>query len=343
MNIIHFYARYLRESHNWNREREVTRNGVMTFANWWREDPHKNWFARFIDAGSKDPERRIRFYSIFGPYSKLKEDFDGVKIFFSGENLEQPISHRILKTDPIEDRIWADRRKLYGNYGAGDVDLAIGFGNREEDSLMGFEGSRKTKYIRFPLWLTYVFDPDCTHDDIKRTIDKINAVRSTGRKDTLLLASHDFWGTRSDILKSLEGVCDISIAGKWRNNTKELWEDYDNDKNKYLSEFKFNICPENVDAPGYVTEKIFDAFKCGAIPIYQGCLGKPEPDVINTDAVLLWDFDGDNSDTISLIKRLNSDNVYYDNFVSQPKFKPDAAEYVVACMDELRRSFDQLI
>lgn len=343
MNIIHFYVRYLRETRNWNREREVTRNGVMTFANWWREDPHKNWLARFIDAGEREPERRIRFYSIFGPYSKLEEDFDGAKIFFTGENLEEPVKHRILKTDPIEDRIWADRRKMYGNYGAGDVDLAIGFGNREADSLLGFEGSRKTRYVRFPLWLTYVFEPDCTHDDIKNTIDEINAARSTGKKDTMLLASHDFWGTRSDILKSLEGVCDISIAGKWRNNTRELWDDYDNDKNKYLSEFRFNICPENVDAPGYVTEKIFDAFKCGAIPIYQGSLGMPEPNVINTDAVLLWDFDGDNSETISLIKKLNSDNVYYDNFIAQPKFKQDAAEYVIACMDELRQSFDRLI
>lgn len=343
MNIIHFYARYLKETHNWNRERDVTHNGVITFANWWKEDPHKNWFARFIDTSVADPERRIRFYSLFGPYSKIEEEFDGVKIFFSGENLEQPVKHRILKSDPVEDRIWEDRRKLYGTYGAGDVDLAIGFGNRDADSLEESGRSRKTKYIRFPLWLTYLFEPDCTHDDIKRTIDEINAARSAGNKDTMLLASHDFWGTRADILRGLQGVCDISIAGKWRNNTRELWNDYDNDKNRYLSEFRFNICPENVDAPGYVTEKIFDAFRCGAIPIYQGSCGRPEPDVINTDAVLLWDFDGDNSETISLIKKLNSDNVYYDNFVSQPKLKESAAEFVIACMDDLRHSLDSLI
>ena len=343
MNIIHFYGRYLKETHGWNKEREVTRNGVMTFANWWKEDPHKNWFARFIDAGVKEPERRIRFYSMFGPYSKLKEDYNGVKIFFSGENLEQPVSHRILKTDPIEDRIWEDRRKLYGNYGAGDVDLAIGFGLKDSDALYGIEGKRNTKYIRFPLWITYVFEPDCTHDDIKRTIDDINAARSLGRKEALLLASHDFWGTRSDILKGIKGICDVSSAGKWHNNTRDLWDEYGNDKNKYLSEFKFNICPENVDAPGYVTEKIFDAFKCGVIPIYQGACGRPEPEVINTDAVLFWDYDGDNSETMSLIKKLNSDNVYYDNFMDQPKLKESAAEYVIACMDELRKCFDELI
>jgi hypothetical protein len=42
-------------------------------------------------------------------------------------------------------------------------------------------------------------------------------------------------------------------------------------KRKVLEQYKFSICYENVrDIPGYITEKIFDCFFAGCIPIYLG-------------------------------------------------------------------------
>lgn len=41
-------------------------------------------------------------------------------------------------------------------------------------------------------------------------------------------------------------------------------------KRKVMSEFKFAICFENCIFPGYVTEKIFDCFLAGCIPVYFG-------------------------------------------------------------------------
>lgn len=42
-------------------------------------------------------------------------------------------------------------------------------------------------------------------------------------------------------------------------------------KRKILEQYKFSICYENVrDIPGYITEKIFDCFFAGCIPIYLG-------------------------------------------------------------------------
>lgn len=44
-----------------------------------------------------------------------------------------------------------------------------------------------------------------------------------------------------------------------------------NDKKSVLSNHKFSICFENAkDIPGYITEKIFDCFFAGCIPIYWG-------------------------------------------------------------------------
>lgn len=42
-------------------------------------------------------------------------------------------------------------------------------------------------------------------------------------------------------------------------------------KNKVLREYKFSICFENIkDSPGYITEKIFDCFFAGCVPVYLG-------------------------------------------------------------------------
>lgn len=42
------------------------------------------------------------------------------------------------------------------------------------------------------------------------------------------------------------------------------------DKILTLSNYKFSLCFENCTFPGYVTEKIFDCFFAGCIPIYWG-------------------------------------------------------------------------
>ena len=42
-------------------------------------------------------------------------------------------------------------------------------------------------------------------------------------------------------------------------------------KKTTLEKYKFSICYENVkDIPGYITEKIFDSFFAGCVPIYWG-------------------------------------------------------------------------
>lgn len=42
-------------------------------------------------------------------------------------------------------------------------------------------------------------------------------------------------------------------------------------KNQVMSKYKFSICYENAcDIPGYITEKIFDSFFAGCVPVYWG-------------------------------------------------------------------------
>lgn len=41
-------------------------------------------------------------------------------------------------------------------------------------------------------------------------------------------------------------------------------------KIEWLKDYKFNICFENSSYPGYLTEKLFDAYMAGCVPIYWG-------------------------------------------------------------------------
>jgi hypothetical protein len=61
------------------------------------------------------------------------------------------------------------------------------------------------------------------------------------------------------------------------------------DKDKVLREYKFNICFENDEFPGYVTEKPFEAWINGCIPVWRGIDGGS---YLNEDAIINVTKDG---------------------------------------------------
>jgi hypothetical protein len=82
-------------------------------------------------------------------------------------------------------------------------------------------------------------------------------------------------------------------------------------------EYKYTICFENDIYPGYVTEKLLDAYYCETIPIYWGSLGVQ--DVINDDSHLnLNDFDSlsDFRDKILSIERKDYQHIYEQPFLN---------------------------
>ena len=176
------------------------------------------------------------------------------------------------------------------------------------DLILGYLDDNN-KFLRFPGWITDLFLPTSNYSDIKKV---------------------------SKVIK-------ISYAGKWRNNTNELWKKYDNNNLEYLKMFKFNICPENMDAKNYCTEKIFNALSSGCLPIYAGALNNPEPFVINKDRVILWKFDGDNSKTLEFIDLLNRNSKIYKEFSLQPKLNESAADYIWERFDKLEEHLKNLI
>lgn len=66
-----------------------------------------------------------------------------------------------------------------------------------------------------------------------------------------------------------EKLCEykkVDSGGKHKNNIGHRV----GDKLQWLKNYKFNICFENSSYPGYLTEKLFDAFAAKCVPIYWG-------------------------------------------------------------------------
>lgn len=51
---------------------------------------------------------------------------------------------------------------------------------------------------------------------------------------------------------------------------KKVWKGAPEDKTEVVSQYKFAICFENCEAPGWISEKIYDCFAAGCVPVYLG-------------------------------------------------------------------------
>ena len=299
----------------WNRMRRAraadyrTKDRTICYHNWWSCDYEEEWFHRFIVNNIGTDSHTFHFFSVFGPREMIAHTL-GKKILCSGENL-----HNIDMDFHV-----------YRDYVLDAMDLAMGFDNLHD-----------VKYLRFPLWIPYLFPPIVDHTRIRERINEINRAKSTCKHDCALIASHDKWGTRRPIYDALKDHMDIHCAGRWQHNTDALWKNYENNKLHYLADFRFSICPENTNTRFYVTEKLFEALLAGTIPIYAGGDNKPETDIVNSHAVLLWDTrETNHTPLISEIKRLQSDPIYYSKFIRQDKLLPYAEEYVYDRFTQLK-------
>ncbi len=270
---------------------------------------HTPWLASFINyhfpKSTNKPD--IRLISVFGPRFLIKCR-EKKTIFYSAENLHN---------DHYWDK-WADSC-------LGAVDLSIGFDYIDAPN-----------YCRIPYWIITHFPYDGDERKIAEKIKSINNAKSLQTKDCALIARDCINGLRTEIYNNLKDIINIECPSRLFHNTDELKTKFHDNKLEYLNQFKFNICPENSNSPGYVTEKIFDAFASGSIPIYYGSDNNPEPNIINPKAVLFWNFKGDNSETIKKIKLLATNSDAYEEFASQNKLTSEANMYIQQLYKQLR-------
>lgn len=102
------------------------------------------------------------------------------------------------------------------------------------------------------------------HD--RKLICNFSANKTSSHPDELYTA-------RIKTIKLLEQHCpeDFDHYGaRWTNEYKS-WRGKVDNKLATMSNYRFNLCYENAkNLRGYLTEKIFDAFHAGCMPIYLG-------------------------------------------------------------------------
>lgn len=271
-----------------------------------------DWFARFARHHfSKEQCRSLKMISVFGSRMAMKLPTSKHKIFFTGEN------HA--------------RYPRFSDNALPYVELS-----------MGFDDIEAKNYLRFPLWILYLFEPESGYEEIKAAIDKINNFHPAKTDTCSLICSHDENNLRRQIFEVINPQVPVCCGGRYLHNDDRLWNEFNNDKFSYLQNFKISICPENSNRAGYVTEKLFEAFRAGTVPVYWGSDNNPEPNLVNPEAILFWDFNSDNQKIIDKIKELADSDAAYREFVSKPRLLPNCADYVWDRFQELEEHLTEI-
>ena len=291
-------------------------DGKVQYYNWYpRSSNVDNSYLERVMRANNIENKGLNMFSVFGDHRFVRNTKLKRKVLWAMEELQvRPTFHD------------------YHDYCLDSVDLAV-----------GLEHLNAKNYLRFPGGLMGLFEAEIDIAEMERRIAEINAARSTCKYECVLINRHDRWNTRTPICNRLQDVLEIKYAGYYRHNTDELQTLYNNDKRKYVHEFRFNICSENTNRFGYVSEKIFDAFRAGAIPIYYGSDNRPEPGIINPSAVLFFDPQSNNEALVKEVVRLKTDQEYYDKFMQQEKIFPKPAiEYACFVLEELAKKLREI-
>lgn len=299
---------YLKQSNS------VLGSGDIQFYNWWPAKKEELWLYQYIL--NKNKNSQVAFCSVFGNQEILKFINKPIKIFYTGENLHTNIYSK------------------YAGYLLEDESISL---------TLGFDLFEHERYLRFPLWLMYMFSPNINEKEI---IDRCNTLRfpeiSLKTKFASMISRYDILGIRSDIVNSLSNVGKIDCPSNVLYNDSSLKDLFNDNKRNYLMQYYFNICPENTNAYGYVTEKIFEAIDSGCIPIYWGSYNEPEKEILNKDAVLFWEPQKDNSKIIDEIKYLYNNKNALVEFLRQPRLLDGAENKIYDIFRQFEDMLDKL-
>jgi hypothetical protein len=244
--------------------------------NWWNEPDKKakNWFVEYMKANFDNiecvnPEESdidILFSSVFGNMRRIESIKARVKVLFSGESWRNQ-TYSQYKSEYIE--------KHY--------DLILHFDETDE--------SRKRQ--RFPLWLLYV--PKYNMNDASdNLITYVNEMRSMNMNNEKIIfgsciARHDPTGMRGKISNEINKYGKMEYVGRWRNGDKPKIGQLRKDKLKYLSNVIYSVCAESHIDSHYCSEKIFEAFMGGTIPIYWSKDILAEKGILKRDSYCIYD------------------------------------------------------
>ena len=242
--------------------------GLRFFDFWPNFRTEKNIF-QFLSKGL-EVNSRIDIYSVYPRaikrlYRRLTERFVGKSLSLDSTNLK---TYRPRK----QTKIWYTAENIRPPFGK-DFDFYLSF---DQDSFGG-------KNIYFPLFYSelifrsedperesgiHVFEPEVLTKPRNASIDRPGFVCAFINNPE---------PQRLRAIKELSKYGQVDVFGKLTGNPVPT-------KFEVAKNYKYMLCFENDLYPGYVTEKLLDAYVCGTVPLYWGLLGN-EP-YINRDSFI---------------------------------------------------------
>lgn len=259
---------------------------------------------------------QIEFFSVNSKVNAINHSKAKIKIFYTGEDVNENYTNfKSLLLDK--------------------TDLSLGFDYPEDRN-------NAANYLRYPYWMLCCFCYTEDKDKIKAEIERINSYRNNANRFCGFVAFHDNRGIRKEIIDIINEIDTVSCGGNAYHNDDSLKKEFNDDKNEWLKNFKFNICPENVNVKGYTTEKLFQAFYAGCIPIYYGDCENPEKYVINKDALIIYNRNN-RDEVFERVKELNTNQKYYNEFISQKRILDSAVDYIYEMNHSMRMKYEEII
>ena len=301
---------------------------TVAYINFWDQPHDEMWLTKFIIENigdvkivkyNENPD--ILFASVDGSINNVINSNSKCKIFFYGENL--------------------NRYPPYNN----DSLLQNSF-----DLIVGFRDTNlEKKHIRLPLWLMYYdyysinnISGNSSGNDTENKLNIITYIDSKYKENIAknktifasIVAQHDREGQRTKICNALlkyeSSKGKIMAPSNFKNNTTKIGFTK-KDKIDYISQGIYNICPENSIYEGYFTEKIFQAFEGGTIPIYWA-IDLPEQDIINKNKYCFCNINNKKEMQDSIDNSIMHPELYLDGNI----FTENAETIIQKYYDDLR-------
>lgn len=137
-----------------------------------------------------------------------------------------------------------------------------------------------------------------------------------GNEFCAFCASNVYATLRNNFVKELSKYKIVHCGGPVLHN----YDMVNNDNIKFFNNHKFTVCFENSTEKNYLTEKLYNAFISGSVPIYWGCPNVY--DYFNKDAFINVTEDNFN-EAIEKIKYLDNNEEAYNEMSRQPMFNPN--------------------
>ena len=205
------------------------------------------------------------------------------------------------------------------------------------DYAMGFDylelGDR---YCRLPLYLLY------GSDLLDKAVNRDGMIDNPLYRDrfcSFVYSNPDGDPVREYFFRQLNARRRVDSGGKYLNNINERVKD----KIGFEREHRFSVAFENYSYPGYVTEKVFESFAAGTVPIYWG---DPEIDrTLNPDSYVNVRRYESIDKAVDRVLEIDEDPELYRKILSSPVFCDNKKDLIKkqkeASTDFLKSIFDR--